>query len=172
MAFYEELNGIVNNCVSMMMANQDLCKLLYYYPKEIDYKYDPLAEEDIANPRELLMNHLYPLPKIPDAETEQICFVNVTVCGGDKMEVNKGFRKVLICFDIICHLDAWIIKNGYRPMKIMSEIDKMLNYQTTTLNIVNKPVSLPFIPKDYSNKFYGYRICYELQLNSNISCGV
>lgn len=172
MPFYEDLENIVSNASAQIMSNQNICKLLYYYPKNTDLRYDPYAQPDIEKPNELLLKHIFPIPKTPDAQTNQICFIDVTVSGGEKYRNgNTGFRRILLHFDIVCHLDAWFIKGGFRPIRIMSEIDKMFNNQQG-LNVVNLPQPLPFYAKDYSNKFYGYQLTYELLVNSNIPCGV
>lgn len=170
MAFYKELNGILNLGTSMLLSNENICKLVHYYPQQVDYQYDPLAQDEVKNPSSLLMENIFPLPKIPDADTKQNCFIDVTVCGGEEVKDNPKYRRILIMFDIICHLDAWIIKNGFRPISIMEEIDSMFNLQRTPLDIINKPIARPFIPKDYSNKFYGFQLSYEMIVNSNIEC--
>lgn len=170
MAFYEDLEQKINTAVYMLLSNQNICKLVTYFPKNQDYRYDPYAQPDIENPSSLLLNGIFPIPKTPDADTKQNCFINITVSGGDRMKQNSGFRRVLLHFDIICHLDCWFIKNGFRPIRIMSEIDKMFNNQNTEIGTINRPQPLPFYAKDYSNRFYGYELTYELLLNSNIEC--
>lgn len=171
MAYYEELETLLNSAVAAILNNEDICKLLTYYPKEIDFRYDPLIQPKVENPSSLLMNNVYPLPKTPDADLKQNCLVTVTLKGGDTMLYNKGFRKVLLVVDIICHLDSWIIKGGYRPLKILSEVDKIFNYKNIQgVDTINLPESRPFRAKEYSTKFYGYQVSYELQLSSNISC--
>lgn len=170
MAFYEDLESLISNATGMIMSNQNICKLLSYYPQNVDLRYDPYAQPDIKNPNKLLLTRIFPMPKIPDAQTEQVCFIDITVSGGEKFRRgNTGFRKVLLHFDIICHLDAWFIKGGFRPVRIMAEIDKMFNNQPE-LGTLNLPQPLPFYSKDYSNKFYGYQLTYEIIMNSNIPC--
>ena len=61
--------------------------------------------------------------------------------GGYDPEVNSGYRNVSLLIDIICHLNAWKIREGYRPFLLMNEIDKMLNNKLTDLPIENKPYS-------------------------------
>lgn len=171
MAYYRELELLLNSAVGAILNNEDICKLLVYYPQEIDFRYDPLIQPKVENPNELLLKNVFPVPKTPDADLKQNCLITVTVKGGDTMLYNKGFRKVLLVFDIICHLDSWIIKGGYRPLKILSEIDSMFNYKTFNgLEIINLPESRPFRAKEYSTKFYGYQVAYELQLPSNVGC--
>lgn len=170
MAFLSELDNIVTIATNMLVQNPNICKLLSYYPDTVNFQFNPLAQPTIKKPSALLMDKIFPLPKVPDAETEQICFIDVNIAGGDPMRHNTGFRRVELIFDVICHLDSWMIKGGFRPLKILAEIDAMFNNQKTSLPIENKPQILPFVPKNYSNKFYGYQIRYELQINSNIEC--
>ena len=172
MAYYEELSQIQNSVIASLLNNQNICKLLYYYPEQIDMRYDPLAQPDVPNPNKtLLMTQVYPVPKTPDVELDQTCLLAVWLKGGDTMFDNKGFRKVIVVIDIICHLDCWIIKGGYRPMKLLNEIDQLFNYKKFEgINIINKIESLPFRAKEYSTKFYGYQISYEFQLPSMIGC--
>lgn len=170
MAYFSELNAVLNLSCSMLLENQNLCKLLYYYPEETNYQFNPLTQPDIQDTSSLLMKHIYPLPKIPDAETEQICFIDVTISGGKPCDTNPRFREVTLGFDIICHLDTWIIKGGFRPLSIVHEIDSMFNFQETKMDILNRPIANPLIPKNYSNMFYGYHLSYDLQVNSNIKC--
>ena len=41
---------------------------------------------------------------------------------------NPEYRDNIITFDIICHLDSWVMENyQLRPYLIMGEIDGMLN---------------------------------------------
>ena len=51
MAYYEELSPALFKIISeRVLRNQDLCKLLYYYPDHYpNYDFDPLAEKDIEN---------------------------------------------------------------------------------------------------------------------------
>ena len=104
MAFLTELNDIVNIATSMLLQNQNICKLVSYYPNKVDFKFNPLAEPKIENPSALLLEKIYPMPKAPDAETEQICFVDINIAGGDPMRTNTGFRRVELVFDVICHI--------------------------------------------------------------------
>lgn len=173
MAFYRELDNIMNVVIGqLLLRNQNLCKLLYYYPEcEDNFQYNPLAQPDIEDTSILLMEHIFPLPKNPDAETKKQAFVNVTLTGGDRMVENTGFRNLFLVFDIICHLDEWIIKDSYRVYKIAEEIDTMLNNQLITdIPIVNRVQYRAMAQRDYSNYFYGIQLIYNLQVSSNVSC--
>lgn len=176
MAYYEELGPIVMGVIGRyMLRNQNLCKLLYYYPEDNNeqFTFDPYACPNIEDPSsKLFMKYIFPMPKLPDASLDKVCYITVTLNGGYEPEVNNGFRTVNLLIDIICHLDVWCIKNAttIRPYDIMHEIDKMLNNQLTDLPIVNKPYSRGFQPRNYSNYFSGVQMLYELGISSNVSC--
>lgn len=173
MAYFEECDAILNNIIGeKILRNQNICKLLYYYPECTDYSYDPLSQPDIKDTSVLLMEHVFPMPKLPDLETEQKGYMTVTISGGDKYsyDSNDGYRRINIIFDIIVHLKSWMIKDSYRVYKIAEEIDKMLNYQQTDLPIINRPIYYGFKSRDYSNYFYGLQLIYQFVVNSNIEC--
>lgn len=179
MAYYKELNEIVNNIIGeKLLRNQNICKLLYCYPtvSENDHDFYPnfdfsvFEQPDIEDTSMLFMRYIYPLPKMPDTKTEQKTYLCVNVSGGYDMDDNKGFRRINLLFDIVCHLNSWYVREGYRPYLLMSEIDKMLNDKLTDLPIQNKPYSKGFQPRDYSNYYYGIQMMYTLIVNNNIEC--
>lgn len=171
MAYYEELNQIVTNVIGeKFLRNQNLCKLLYYYPEEESNSFDPISKPNIDDTNKLYMTNIFPMQKKPEASLEKCAYVTVVMSGGFEPEKNLGFRRINLLVDVIVHLDVWNIKNGYRPYKIMHEIDKMLNNQLTDLPINNRPYLRGFQPRDYSNYFYGFQLVYDLSINSNVTC--
>lgn len=173
MAYYKELNEIMNLVIGQkMLRNQNLCKLLYYYPKEVELNYNPFVQPDIENPtNELYMKHIFPMPKSPDSQSEKVAQICVSLGGGYEMDTNTGYRRVNLLVDIIVHLNVWNIEGGHRVYYIMHEIDKMLNDKLLDApEIVNRPYLRGFQPRDYSHYFYGVQMIYELQVNSNVIC--
>lgn len=171
MAYYDELDDILNTVIGKyILNNQNICKLLYYYPEEYSLNFDPLSCPDIQDTSKLLLEYIYPLPKSPDAETEQKGFLTVVLTGGDYIDNANGYRTVRLVFDIVFHLKSWIIKKSYRPYKILSELDKMFNNKQKDLPIVGIVRYYDFNVKDYSSAYYGIQVIYELTLNSNIEC--
>lgn len=171
MAYYQELDDILNIVIGKyILNNQNICKLLYYYPETNELNYNPLNEKDIEDTSILLLDYIYPMPKSPNIETKQKGFMTVVLTGSDYPLSNSGFRKVNLVFDIIFHLKSWIIEGSYRPYKIAEEIDKIFNNTILDLPIYNKPLSYPFSTRDYSGSYYGLQLIYELTLNSNIDC--
>jgi hypothetical protein len=171
MAYYRELDDILNIVIGKyILKNQRLCKLLYYYPEEDVFNYNPLTQPNIPDTSVLLLKHIFPMPKSPDIETEQKCFLTVVLTGSNEISTNQGFKKANLVFDIVCHLDAWMIKSSYRPYKIAEEIDIMFNNKLVDLPIETNPVSYNFKVRDYSSQFYGLQLVYEVTINSNVQC--
>lgn len=176
MAFYEELNPILQQIISeRFLRNQNLCKLLTYYPEccvepHNAYNYNPLLQKDIEDTNSLYMTSIFPMPKIPKTVEEKKVFLCAYFNGGYEPETNLSFRNVVLNIDIICHLDVWNIENGYRPYSIMHEVDSLLNNQLTDLPIENKPFLRGFQTRVYSEYFYGVQMLYNLKINSNIVC--
>lgn len=176
MAFYEELSPILYQVITeRFLRNQNLCKLLYYYPDECSdihnsFEYDPLEQPDIKNTNSLYMSSIFPMPKIPKTIEEKKVFLCAYFNGGYEPESNLAFRNVVLNIDIICHLDVWNIKQRYRPYDIMHEVDVLLNNQLTDLPIENRPFLRGFQTRVYSEYFYGIQMLYNLKVNSNIDC--
>lgn len=194
MAYYGELNEILRLVISeRFLRNQDLCKLLHYYPENcIDahnsYNYNPLLQPDIENTNSLYMESIFPMPKIPDTVKDKKVLLCAYFNGGYEPDKNLAFRNVVLNIDIICHLDVWNISvgkkekdietekdienvvNGFRPYSIMNEVDKLLNNQLTDLPIENRPFLRGFQTRVYSEYFYGIQMLYNLKVNSNIDC--
>ena len=176
MAFYEELSPILYQIITeRFLRNQNLCKLLYYYPDECSdihnsFEYDPLEQPDIKNTNSLYMSSIFPMPKIPKTIEEKKVFLCAYFNGGYEPDSNLAFRNVVLNIDIICHLDVWNIKQRYRPYDIMHEVDVLLNNQLTDLPIENKPFLRGFQTRVYSEYFYGIQMLYNLKVNSNIDC--
>lgn len=171
MAYFQELDNILNIVIGeYILKNQNICKLLYYYPEEYTLTYDPLKEPDIEDTSKLLLEYIYPMPKSVDAEIQQKGFMTIVLTGGDYSYGNNGYRTINLVFDIVFHLKNWIIKSSYRPYKILSELDRMFNNRVTTLPIEGVANFSGFAVKEYSSAYYGIQTIYKLILNSNVEC--
>lgn len=122
MANFKQLNRDVNNVIASLLSNQNFCKLIHF-PND-----NPLAEADIQDTSQLLMNNIFPLPKTPDVQDEKTSIVNVYF-NRFRLGANKGTKEWLLVFDVIVHNDKWILKDSEltRPFMIMNEIDEMIN---------------------------------------------
>lgn len=111
------------NIVNKLLGNHNLKKLLYYPTK------DALSQPFLSQQQslELIHKNIRVVPQLSvDEEVESyiiITFDNFMPNGN-----NPEFRDNMITFDIICHMDNWVMENyQLRPYKIMGEIDGMLN---------------------------------------------
>lgn len=162
MAYFSELNVCINEIMSRVLENQDLCKYLYYNDP------DPLSNPDISDTKILISNNIFPLPKDPDSITDEISLLNIYFYSGKHGDINKGFKCEYLVFDIICHLDIWMIKNGIRPYYISNKIDEIFNDKRIPILGFSKPIFDFWVQKKYSNYFYGFNLMYRLYNNSNM----
>jgi hypothetical protein len=173
LANYHELDEVVNNIIfEKLLRNQNVCKLLYYYPEtNDDWNFNPFTKPDISDTTDkLFMKKIFPLPKMPEADIEKDGRLTVTLAGGYEPEKNTGFRYVNLLFDIIFHLDVWTIEGGQRPYRMMAEINDMINNQLTDMPIENRPYLVGFQPRDYSHYFYGFQLKYDLIVANDLTC--
>ena len=168
MSFFQELNTNIKIVEDLLLADADLCLLLY------SNNINPLAQTPIVDTKVLRMVNLFPLPKMPDVQTEQKSFLNYYF---DTIEPwdNFKFRRTYLCFDIICHLDLWLISEAVRPYSILSKIDAIFNYASTETAAINSlsdtnPLFNSCNMTKYSDKFYGYHITYNVTNTSNFRC--
>ena len=108
-----------------LMSNKNLQKLLYYPVK------DALEQPELTQQQalSLINKNIKVIPKLTvDEDVES--YVVVTFDNFITNKNNPQYRDNTITFDIICHMDTWIMNNyQLRPYKIMGEIDRMLNNQ-------------------------------------------
>lgn len=111
------------NIVDKMLNNENLKKLLYYPVKDA-YRQPNLSQEQTIG---LVHKNIRVVPKLQiDEEVES--YVIITFDGFTTNANNPEYRDNIITFDIICHLDSWVMENyQLRPYLIMGEIDGMLN---------------------------------------------
>ena len=109
--------------VQKLIDNEKLKKLLFYPVKDALSR-DNLSDEESIG---LLHNNIRVIPKLV-AEEDVQSYVIIGFDGFIPNKNNPEFRDNVITFDIICHLDTWVMENyQLRPYLIMGEIDGMLN---------------------------------------------
>lgn len=150
----KELNSLINKVIELIRSDMDLCKLIKY---NTEY---PLDESDF-NTSELVRKNIYPLPKIPDANSEASTFVNAYIRNYVPSRKNRNFSVIAINIDIMCHLDLWMLDGEIRPYVIASKIDELMKntefyetYSQTELDAMDWKV--------FSDSYHGYRLTYEL----------
>ena len=168
MAYFKDLSNKIVYILNLIKSDQDLCKLLYYSEE------NPLEQPDITDTQELMFRNLFPLPKNPESIKEQRALLNVYFLDSQNYKINKGFRYIYLAFDIMCHLEVWMIFDGVdsaiRPYYISNKIDEIFN------NTVIEQVSDAAIffeewkPVRFSDYYYGYRLIYKISESSDIGC--
>ena len=109
--------------VQKFINNEKLKKLLFYPVKDALDRKNLSSEETLG----LLHKNIRVIPKLQANEDVQ----SYIIIGFDGITTNANnpeYRDNIITFDIICHLDSWVMENyQLRPYLIMGEIDGMLN---------------------------------------------
>lgn len=102
-------------------------KLLYYDTKDALSR--KIGQEEI---QEILDKQIKIVPKIKvDNEIRNYLVINFDNFMNN--ETNPEFRDNFIYFDIICHLDQWLLTDfQLRPYKIAGELDYMFNNKRLT----------------------------------------
>lgn len=109
--------------VQKFINNENLKKLLYYQTKDALKLPNLTTEESLS----LINKNIKVIPKVT-AEEEVESYIIISFDNFVTNGKNPQFRDNTITFNIICHLDSWIMENyQLRPYMIMGEIDGMLN---------------------------------------------
>ena len=161
MAYFDELNDIINKVVELISKDEELMKLIAY-PDE--------TKTDITN---LMNKNIFLMPRGADAVKDEKTFLNIYMGSTYRYEENSGFREACLTFDIFSHLNLWLMpkSNTIRPYLISSKIDKIFNdnFDKQVRQISNNaPLFYSWKPYRYGEYFYGYKLEYYISLNSNV----
>ena len=154
---FQELNTNIMYVIEQLYTSQNLLKLITYD----DDSPLSISKSDIIKPSSLLFDRIYPLPKIPDAQTQQKTIVTV-IFSHAKLDSNIKFKKYKLIFNIISHIDIWKISEGLRPYLIAEEIDNIFNELRGTQLSIGKVLFSDFVNVNYSNYYYGYQLVYDI----------
>ena len=121
------INKDMKLLVDKIIANERLCKLLYYTDSEALNKPKLTDEQKIS----LFNKQIRIVPKLY-VDTPVLNYIIISFDNFIESE-NPEFRDNIIEFDIICHFDQWQLKDfDLRPYRIAAELDTMLNKQRLT----------------------------------------
>ncbi len=165
-AYFSTLEIKIRKIVEKVIESQDLCKLIYYNQP------NPLDQPDITDTSILIMDKIFPLPKYSFSETDKGSRINIYFKNSQPYENNSGFRQIILCIDVICHDDVWIIDNsGIRPYALSNKIDEIFNNQFVADLSMKNIFFRNWGFVEYADFFHGYTLIYELSDNSNVGCG-
>jgi hypothetical protein len=162
MAYFNELSNVINKMIEIILSDQELCKLIYYS------EYNPLNQPTITDSSILLFDKIFPFPKQPGLQQEKGSLINTYFLSSKPWSGNSGFKKELVCVDILCHLDNWKIENGIRPYEISKRLDFLFNNKNIKEISNNRVYFDSWTNIRYSDYFYGFRLVYMITNDSNV----
>ena len=114
--------------IEKMLSNDRLKKLLYYETSDALEKTNLDRDQSLS----LINSHIKIVPKI-NVDAPSKAYVLITFDDFLTNYTNPEFRDNTIGFHILCHYDAWLLKDfQLRPYKIAAEIDSMYNNKHLT----------------------------------------
>lgn len=163
MGRFEKLNDDIQELADKILADQDLCKLIYYSEN------NPLEQPNVNGKKFILDKRLLLFtPKIPLAEGQgtyvTILPTNITLVPNS----GNQFVRCLLVFDIYSHQDVRSIyykdiqnneKVGDRVILIMDRIEKIM--ENTGFSIGNSELSSARVISNNNATFSGYEISYK-----------
>lgn len=142
--------------ITKFINNEDLKKLLFYSSKDALGKPDLTEEQTFG----LIHKNIRVIPQL-DVEEEVNSYVIVTFDNFATNANNPEFRDNIITFDIICHMDTWVMENyQLRPYMIMGQIDGMLDRQK--LNGIGRVEFISANQLLLSGELAGYTLMYRV----------
>ena len=120
------IDRYLNDIKDKVLANQSLCKLLYFNNE------NPLAESDIADTSILytdkLNQKLFFIPFTDDRDSEAKSTLHIVISDFKLDTTSKYFKDISIDFIVMIHNDLWILDDGSGEIKLRSNaIWKELN---------------------------------------------
>lgn len=117
-----EIGKNLQSIASRLLANQNLCKLLYYSD------FDPLNKPDIENTKKILLGkYIKIIPHYNPVEDDK-SVVNILVYQGKRNVKNDEFRNISIRCYVFVPITNWIIKSdNLRPFLILGELQESLS---------------------------------------------
>ena len=121
------INKDMRLLVDKFLANDRLCKLLYYTDRNALDKNKLTDEQKLS----LFNKQIRIVPKLY-VDNPVLNYIIISFDNFIESE-NPQFRDNIIEFDIICHFDQWQLQDfDLRPYRIAAEIDSMLDKQKLT----------------------------------------
>ncbi len=142
--------------VQLLVGNENLKRMLFYQTKDALVKPRLTSDQTLS----LLNKNIRVIPKL-SIEEDTNAYVIITFDNFVTNATNPEFRDNTITFDIICHLNSWVMDNyQLRPYMIMGEIDSMVNLQK--LNGIGTAEFLGANQLLLSDELAGYTLTYRV----------
>lgn len=122
---FEDLDTQLQNVMIAFLQNENICKLLHYNTP------DALSQPPVENSYELLSTRIYNQTYKPPSN-EESTYITVFFDNFDAVSGNPYLKHGRLYLNVMTHRNLWNIDGGLRVIKIMAEIDKILNKNHTT----------------------------------------
>lgn len=122
MGCFKELNKNMNDVMTKLVGNPNLCKLLKYNTS------NALSQTDVDSPENLLYDKIFPYPFNTDVLTEASSLI-ITTFDNFTPTKGQGFKNSYVVFRVIVHNSLWVTNDGLRPYLILNELDEIFNNQ-------------------------------------------
>lgn len=115
--YFTTLNDVLQKVILKLLDNNNLCKLLYYKDGT------PLSRTNVINPTDLYKSKILPHSFNTEfGEVDVKVFVHWGYTNGD-----KSLKNHTLIINVVTHNDLYYIDGGFRPYRILEEIDKTMN---------------------------------------------
>lgn len=117
---FQEMGDNLVEIIKRLLANQKLCKLLYYSDE------NPTDHPDFANTFDLMYSRIKITPKVDPQEDTRSTIV-VLINNGFRLG-NPEFKELNVLIYVYVPFEDWVINNAQlRPFAIMQEIQSSLD---------------------------------------------
>lgn len=154
LGFMIELDGVIMKIIELIKSDSELCKYIKYNEK------NPLSMDDFDHD-ELVLSNIFPMPKMPTAETNESTILDIFTFKVIPSRDNQKFNSVIIAIDVICDLKLWLLDDGVRPHKIANKIDKLFHGKQITDTMFSSVMLEDMQYKTYSDSHHGFRLLYR-----------
>lgn len=149
---FSDLEIQLQSVILELLNDQTICKLIYYNTP------DALTQPNLANPFDLLYSKIYTQTFIPPVDTEGT-YITIFFDNFDAVDNNPYLKRGRLYINVATHRNLWNVEGGQRVVKIMNEIDKILNRKRVT-NSLTKDFFKKASYRPISELFNSYDIWY------------
>jgi hypothetical protein len=117
----------------------------------------------------VMMNNLFPLYRSPDIEVNKKTIINF-VFDNVVTDRTNYYKDGLIVFDIMSHIDLWLIDEGNRLLIITAELDRLFDNKFINGLSLNNLNESKWKSQSYSDNYKGYRLTYRITEVGSVNC--
>jgi hypothetical protein len=125
---FTDLDDQLQRVIVEILNNENICKLLYYNTP------DALSQPPVEDTYSLLRTRIYTQTFKPPTDS-QSTYITVFFNDFDALPNNPYLKHGRLFINIMTHRDLWDINGGLRVVKIMGELDLLLNRNRVTNSI-------------------------------------